>query len=80
MAATKKLINSPDAVVDDCLMGLCYAHPGLRLLKGHKVVVRSDYLDVKKKGQVALMCGGGSGHEPAHGGYVGPGARGWEIE
>ena len=73
MSATKKLINTPETVVDDCLLGACYAHPGFRILKGHRVVVRSDYLDVKKKGNVALMSGGGSGHEPAFGGYVGPG-------
>ena len=73
MSVTKKLINDPDEVVDDCLEGLCYAHPGLKLVKGHRVIVRSDFDSVKQQGQVALMSGGGSGHEPAHAGYVGPG-------
>ena len=73
MSATKKLVNESDVVVDDCLEGLCYTHAGLKLIRGHRVVVRSDYPDVIKRGKVAIMSGGGSGHEPAHAGYVGPG-------
>ena len=75
MSATKKLINESDNVVDDCLEGLCYTHPGLKLIRGHRVVVRSDYPDVIKRGKVAIMSGGGSGHEPAHAGYVGSGIQ-----
>ena len=71
--ATKKLINDVESVVDDCLLGLCFTHPGLKIVKGHRIVVRSDYTQMKRNGRVALMSGGGSGHEPAHGGYVGPG-------
>ncbi len=62
----KKLINSADGCVDEALCGLVRASGSLSLLKGHRVVLRSD-LD-HLKGKVALLSGGGSGHEPAHGG------------
>ncbi|MED6263177.1 hypothetical protein CHARACLAT_001799 [Characodon lateralis] len=67
----KKLVNSVDRCVDEALCGLVRASGGLCLLKGHRVVLRSD-LD-SLKGKVALLSGGGSGHEPAHGGYIGAG-------
>lgn len=62
----KKLINSVDSCVDEALCGLTRASGGLSLLKGHRVVLRSDLDDLR--GKVALLSGGGSGHEPAHGG------------
>lgn len=62
----KKLINAADSCVDEALCGLVRASGGLSLLKGHRVVLRSDL--EKLKGKVALLSGGGSGHEPAHGG------------
>ncbi|KAK6183653.1 hypothetical protein SNE40_011087 [Patella caerulea] len=71
--ASKKLINSVESCVDECLEGLVAVNPGLRLLEGHRVVVRSDIQELVKSGKVTLVCGGGSGHEPAHAGYVGPG-------
>ncbi|KAM4537232.1 triokinase/FMN cyclase [Odontesthes bonariensis] len=71
MQAQKKLINSVDGCVDEALCGLVRASGGLSLLKGHRVVLRSDLDNLK--GKVALLSGGGSGHEPAHGGYIGPG-------
>lgn len=56
---------------DDALAGLVACNPNLQLLQGHRVVLRSD-LD-SLKGRVALLSGGGSGHEPAHAGeYPGP--------
>jgi len=68
----KKLINSPDAVVADALRGIEAAH-GDRL----RVQAEPPYLIVRKdapvQGKVGLVSGGGSGHEPLHGGYVGPG-------
>lgn len=67
----KKFINKVDDVVVESLNGLVTANPHLTLLDGHKVVLRSDLAEVS--GQVALISGGGSGHEPAHGGYVGKG-------
>ena len=66
----KKLINGIDNIVDEMLDGLACAYPQhLRRLEGFDVVVRSN----GSKGKVALVSGGGSGHEPAHGGYVGKG-------
>uniref|UniRef100_A0A8C3AF65 Triokinase/FMN cyclase n=1 Tax=Cyclopterus lumpus TaxID=8103 RepID=A0A8C3AF65_CYCLU len=61
-----KLINSVDGCVDEALCGLVRASGGLSLLKGHRVLLRSDPENLR--GKVALLSGGGSGHEPAHGG------------
>nr|XP_061816572.1 triokinase/FMN cyclase-like isoform X1 [Nerophis lumbriciformis] len=71
MEPQKKLINSAEDCVDEALCGLVRASGGLSLLQGHRVVLRSDLDNVR--GKVALLAGGGSGHEPAHGGYVGAG-------
>jgi len=65
----KKLINNPENVVDEALEGLTMVHPGLRLLEGHRVVVR-EQVDSRK---VSLISGGGSGHEPFCAGYIGRG-------
>ena len=67
----KKLINAPERVVEEMLRGMELAHGGmLRLLPDNGVVLRAD---APVQDKVALVSGGGSGHEPAHGGYVGPG-------
>ncbi len=68
----KKLINDPRAVVEEMVEGLVAAYPGLRRLPGHTVLVRSD-LPAPHRRPVAVISGGGSGHEPAHAGYVGRG-------
>ncbi len=66
----KKLINKPENVVDEMLEGLGLAYPQyLRRLENLEVMVRSN----KKEGKVALVSGGGSGHEPSHAGFVGCG-------
>ena len=66
----KKLINSVETVEDEMIQGLVKAYPKyLKKIDGHNVVVRAN----KKEGKVALISGGGSGHEPAHGGFVGEG-------
>ena len=57
-----------DQCVDECIAGLVSTNPGLQQLEGHRVVVRADIHQVIKSGKVAVMCGGGSGHEPAHAG------------
>jgi triose/dihydroxyacetone kinase / FAD-AMP lyase (cyclizing) len=68
----KKLINRPGVVVEEMIEGLAAVYPGLRRLPGHTVLVRADLPD--SPGQpVAVISGGGSGHEPAHAGYVGRG-------
>ncbi|XP_060584088.1 triokinase/FMN cyclase-like isoform X2 [Ruditapes philippinarum] len=69
----KKLLNTVEKCVDENLEGLVTINPGLRLIKDSRVVVRADIESVKTAGKVALLCGGGSGHEPAHAGYVGSG-------
>jgi dihydroxyacetone kinase-like protein len=66
----KKLINDPDAVVRDALGGVALAHPELRVDREHRLVIRGD---APVQGKVGLVSGGGSGHEPLHGGFVGPG-------
>src|SRR3954452_21251561 len=71
-AAMKKLINRPAAVVEEMVEGLVAAYPGLRRLPGHTVLIRSD-LPPSAERPVAVISGGGSGHEPAHAGYVGKG-------
>ena len=70
---SKKLANEPLKAVDEALEGFVAANPGLRLLKGHQVVIREDIEDLRKAGKVALISGGGSGHEPAQAGFVGKG-------
>ena len=69
----KKLINDVAAVVPEMLAGLAALDEGLVVLPGSNVVVRADAREPAVLQQVALVSGGGAGHEPAHGGYVGPG-------
>ncbi len=67
----KKLINNPESVVEEMLAGVVAAHPTeVRKLPDANVIARKNSPVV---GKVALVSGGGSGHEPAHGGYVGEG-------
>jgi dihydroxyacetone kinase-like protein len=67
----KKVVNAPERVVEDMLRGMELAHGGLiRVIREANVVVRAD---APVEGKVALVSGGGSGHEPTHGGFVGPG-------
>ncbi|MGI8827619.1 MAG: dihydroxyacetone kinase subunit DhaK [Chloroflexota bacterium] len=67
----KKLINNPDDVVREALEGMAAAHPDLLSVDvDSQVVVRKD---APVQGQVGIVSGGGSGHEPMHGGFVGMG-------
>jgi dihydroxyacetone kinase-like protein len=66
----KKLINSPDTVVTDALAGLAAAYPALAVDIENKVITRAGG---PTPGKVGLVSGGGSGHEPLHGGFVGYG-------
>ncbi len=66
----KKLINSPDTVVTDALAGVAAAHPSLAVDIENKVITRAGG---PAQGKVGLVSGGGSGHEPLHGGFVGYG-------
>ncbi|KAF7347155.1 Dihydroxyacetone kinase [Mycena venus] len=69
MALQKHLLNDPDTLVVDSLAGLCAVNNQLSFDPPNKVVYKSK-LDRSK---VALICGGGSGHEPSHAGFVGEG-------
>ncbi len=67
----KKLINDPADVVKEALQGVAEAHADrLRVMTDPNVVVRAD---APVQGKVGLVSGGGSGHEPMHGGFVGVG-------
>jgi dihydroxyacetone kinase-like protein len=66
----KKLINSPDTVVTDALAGMAAAHPSLSVDLENRVITRTGG---PTAGKVGLVSGGGSGHEPLHGGFVGYG-------
>lgn len=64
----KKLISTPESMVVDGLRGMAAAHPELSIDLERRIVYRSQ---PKEHGTVALVSGGGSGHEPLHAGYVG---------
>jgi dihydroxyacetone kinase-like protein len=66
----KKLINAVEDVVREQLQGMGRAHPELKVRLDPQFIARAD---APVKGKVALISGGGSGHEPMHGGFVGEG-------
>src|ERR1700674_4709063 len=67
----KKLINRPEDVVKEALAGMLAAHPDLiRVDFAQRIIVRKD---APIQGKVGVISGGGSGHEPMHGGFVGYG-------
>jgi phosphoenolpyruvate---glycerone phosphotransferase subunit DhaK len=66
----KKLINDPQDVVAEALQGVEAAHPDLRVDHQHKIIYRGD---APRRDKVGIISGGGSGHEPLHGGFVGLG-------
>ena len=65
----KKIMNTPETFVYDMCHGLALAHPELEFVEKFKIVKKKDIDDNK----VSLISGGGSGHEPAHAGFVGKG-------
>jgi phosphoenolpyruvate---glycerone phosphotransferase subunit DhaK len=66
----KKLINDPQDVVAEALIGIDAARPEVRVDHANRIIYRRD---APKAGKVGLVSGGGSGHEPLHGGFVGLG-------
>eukprot|EP00472_Partenskyella_glossopodia_P001634 CAMPEP_0197532344 /NCGR_PEP_ID=MMETSP1318-20131121/39363_1 /TAXON_ID=552666 /ORGANISM="Partenskyella glossopodia, Strain RCC365" /LENGTH=678 /DNA_ID=CAMNT_0043088881 /DNA_START=52 /DNA_END=2088 /DNA_ORIENTATION=+ len=71
-----EFINSADTIVLDAIEGLVRANPGLCRLDGYpgvKVILRSDWNSPENAHKVAIISGGGAGHEPAHAGFVGEG-------
>jgi len=72
MSVVKKFINVPQDVVLDSLKGLVISDPELKFSqKNFRVVLRSDLNDLKERGVVTFLSGGGSGHEPFAAGFVG---------
>lgn len=68
---TKKLINNPESCVPDMVEGMLLTG-SLKKVEGFNVVVRGDIEEIRKD-RVTIISGGGSGHEPAHAGYIGKG-------
>ncbi|TWP43035.1 dihydroxyacetone kinase subunit DhaK, partial [Lentzea tibetensis] len=66
----KKFLNSPENVLPEALRGLAAAHPELKVDLDRKIITRAG---ASAAGKVGLVSGGGSGHEPLHGGFVGLG-------
>ncbi|KAG7094049.1 hypothetical protein E1B28_007669 [Marasmius oreades] len=66
---SKHFLNKPEDLVSDSLEGLCALNPVLTLDRQNKIV----HIAKHDRSKVALICGGGSGHEPAHAGFVGKG-------
>lgn len=65
----KKIINRPETLVIEMCSGMAAAHPELEFIKKYKIIKKKDI----NQGKVTLISGGGSGHEPAHAGFVGTG-------
>jgi dihydroxyacetone kinase len=68
----KKLINDPSRVVPDAIDGLLMTDSRLRRVGDLNIIVRHD-IEVFRRSAVTIISGGGSGHEPAHAGYIGEG-------
>ncbi|NCD33158.1 MAG: dihydroxyacetone kinase subunit DhaK [Spartobacteria bacterium] len=65
----KKIMNTPETFVYDMCHGIARAHPELEFVEKFKIVKKKEI----NPGKVSLISGGGSGHEPAHAGFVGKG-------
>jgi len=68
----KKFLNRPENAAEEMIDGLAVLSPGAMRLPVHKVMIRTDSEKVREL-QAAVLSGGGSGHEPAHAGYIGTG-------
>jgi len=68
----KKFLNRPENAVEEIIEGLTVLSSGAMRLPGHKAMIRADSEKVREL-QVTVISGGGSGHEPAHAGYIGAG-------
>ncbi|MCC8029715.1 MAG: dihydroxyacetone kinase subunit DhaK [Lachnospiraceae bacterium] len=65
----KKIINKPETVVIEMCNGIAMAHPEVEFIQKYRIIKKKDI----NKNKVSLISGGGSGHEPAHAGFVGKG-------
>jgi dihydroxyacetone kinase len=68
----KQLVHDSATAVDEMLEGMVTAHKHLVLVKEERVLLHRDFKTIRER-QVTLLSGGGSGHEPAHAGYIGEG-------
>jgi triose/dihydroxyacetone kinase / FAD-AMP lyase (cyclizing) len=69
---TKHLLNNLEECVDEAVEGALLLNPSLLRVEGFNALVRADIQSVRDQ-QVSILSGGGSGHEPAHAGFIGPG-------
>eukprot|EP00644_Phytophthora_capsici_P001493 jgi/Phyca11/505024/fgenesh2_kg.PHYCAscaffold_10_\ len=72
MTKAKQLVKDGHSIVADMVEGMALSHPHLVLEPTERVLLHRDYATIRER-QVTLISGGGSGHEPAHGGYIGEG-------
>ena len=77
MKRSQNIYNIPENIVEEAIDGLVFSSNNIARLNGYpdiKVAVRSDWRqEIEGESEVAIISGGGSGHEPAHGGLVGKG-------
>ncbi|XP_068231192.1 triokinase/FMN cyclase-like [Palaemon carinicauda] len=74
-----QLLNAPERCVDDALEGMAALHPGLYLIPNKRLIVERDRIIEGSRKRLALVSGGGSGHEPFSAGYVGRGMLGGAV-
>ncbi|KAG3112994.1 putative 3,4-dihydroxy-2-butanone kinase [Phytophthora idaei] len=72
MPKAKQLLREGHNIVADMVEGMALSHPHLVLEPSERVLLHRDYVAIRER-QVTLISGGGSGHEPAHAGYIGEG-------
>ncbi|TDH67685.1 hypothetical protein CCR75_006888 [Bremia lactucae] len=72
MTKTKQLVRESHTIVDDMMVGIALSHPHLVLEPTQRVLLHRNYMTIRER-QVTIISGGGSGHEPAHAGYIGEG-------
>ena len=68
--STKKIFNTFESILPDAVEGLLLSNSKLKKVGNLNVIVRAD-IEHSKSTQVSIISGGGSGHEPAHAGYIG---------
>jgi len=70
--SSKKIFNTLDTFVPDAVDGILLLNPNLRRIGNYNILVRHDIEEYKRE-HITLISGGGSGHEPAHAGFIGEG-------
>ena len=70
---TNKFLNKAEDIVEEMIQGVTLSDPRVVRLEGLHVLVHRTFAIAQSRGEVALISGGGAGHEPAMGGYIGSG-------